>query len=267
MDLNDFVKVFDRLLPRSKVWNLVFDRPLRQFFQGLASLPLAIYDHAASIFLDNFPNSAARRNDMSIQFGFPYLLTQSTLEAEFKQTGGQTPKYFQDMLHAAGFPDCFVHEWPVPNTDPVEARDPIALVSTSQVLVNDIGHIEPDYLFQFGDEDSQFEAGGGVYFGGYSGYMQLDKAYPCPDIESEYPNYFYVCGATWPDFATIPYGTMRRLKKLIYKLKPMNLRVILRAVESGIVGDYDIQDTIDHPIIFTDQKTDPDPEETIQDYY
>jgi hypothetical protein len=268
MELDDFVKVFDRLLPRSRVWNLVFDRPLRRFFHGLSIIPKTIKEYAESILLDAFPQDTDRMSDWTLQFNYPYDLDIDQLLAEWAQFGGQNPKYFQDILHTAGFVTCHVHEWWIPGSNPVVSRNPIELVDTSRVLVNDIFRIEKRYKWQFGDGISQF-GNTSISFGDYNGYQLVSKIYSTPDIETEYPNYFYVCGPVWPDYAVIPQSKLRYLIQLIFKLKPMHLRCILRVStyddESG--DDYDIQDTIDHEIMIQDQIADPSPEETIQDHH
>lgn len=271
MELADFTKVFDRLLPRGRTWNLLFDRPMKKFFNALSSVPVAIRDHVGSILLDAFPQSTDRLQNWTSQFASPSTLSISELEAEFANTGGQNPYYFQAILHAAGFTTCFIHEWWVPNSDPVEYRNPIALVDTSRVLVNDISHIQKKYKWQCGDNVTQCVADNSIRCGDYEGYHLVQKPYPCPDIETQYPDYFYVCGETWPEYALVGESKLRKLIRLIYKMKPMHLRCILRVTTYDDSGetpeDYDIQDTWWHPIIFTDHVEDPDPEETIQDYY
>ena len=39
------------------------------------------------------------------------------LDASWKATGGQSPRYIQDTLQAAGF-DVYVHEWWIPGSEP-----------------------------------------------------------------------------------------------------------------------------------------------------
>lgn len=270
MVIGDWIKVFDRLLPRSKAWTMLIDRPLKYLFQGLSVLPQTIYEHVCSVFFEAFPLTTTRLEDWSNQFGSPIDLTDEQVSAEWAAFGGQDPSYFQGVLHEAGFTTCFVHEWWVPGSSPVEYRNPIALVDTSRVLVNDVTHAEKRYSWQCGDGVTQCVSDASIQCGDYDGWHLVAKRYPCPDIETEYPNYFYVCGNTWPEYALIPYSQLRKLIRLCYKMKPMHLRIILRvsAYDDGEeVGTYDIQDTIDHEIIFTDQSLNPYPEETIQDYY
>lgn len=240
MDLNAWVKVFDRLLPKSRAWSLILDRTLKKFFHGLAVLPQLVRDHIASILLEAFPQTTSYLGDWSTFFGSPSVLTADELEAEWAAFGGQDPRHIQDVLQAAGL-NVYVHEWWEPGSNPPVARNPIALVPTSRVLVNDVNEINKHWIFQFGD-GSQFRSDETIYFGAYDGWYWHPKVYPTPDIESEYPVYWYVCDAVWPQYATIMESQLRTLIRLIYKMKPVQTRVILR-VTVVPDGDGDIQDT------------------------
>jgi uncharacterized protein YmfQ (DUF2313 family) len=248
MDLDRWVKVFDRLLPRSRLWSLVVDRPLRRFFHGLGAAPKLIYEHAQSVLLEAFPLSTTSLADWSRQFGAPEVLSPEELEAEWGAFGGQSPAYIQEKLRALGC-DVYVHEWWVLDTCPPVARDPIALVPTSIVLVNDLAHGEPRYKYQFNQKPTmdQFVSDGSISFNASSGTILVGKDYPCPDEPTEYPVYWYVCGEVWPDRALIPYSKLRPLIRMIYKLKPVHTRVILRVDAYDEGDDYDIQDTWWHP--------------------
>lgn len=241
MDLNYWVKVFDRLLPDSRVWNLVYDRILRKFFHGLSILPQTVRDDIAAVLAEAFPATTSYLPDWSEQFGSMSDLTAEQLAAEWADTGGQTPQYLQDILHAAGFENLYVHEWWVPGSNPVTARNPIALVPTSVVLVNDITRVEKNFLHYFGD-GTQF--GDGSEFGAFNGYTLIAKEYPTPDNPDHYPYYFYIGGQTWPDLAAISSTDYRKVIRLIYKIKPTHLRCILRAYIIGPTEDGDILDTI-----------------------
>lgn len=241
MDLDFWVGVFDRLLPRSRAFGLVIDRTFRRFFHGLGILPKTLQEHIAGLVLEAFPATTNYLADWSLFLGSPETLTAGELEDLWAEPGGQTPRYIQDLLQVYGF-DVYVHEWWVPDSCPPEARNPIVLVPTSRVLVNDLTHIERKWAHQFGDGFSQFQSDNDVRFGEYDGYHWVPKIYPTPDDPREYPTYWYVCGETWPEYAEIPEEGLRTLIRLIYKLKPVHTRVILRVT---LTCSGDIQDTID----------------------
>lgn len=266
----NWINVFERLLPKSRAWRLIVDRPIRRLFEGLGEVMNTIYQHAIGVLDEAFPLTTTHVGDWTFQFGSPEPLTSQQLEAEWAAVGGQTPEYFQRILHEAGFETCYVHEWWVPNSNPLEARNPILLVKTSRVLVNDINHVERRYRWQCDDNVSQCVDDNSIRCDDYDGYHLVPKNYPTPDIPEQYPYYFYVCGQTWPNYAVIPYSQLRKLIRLCYKMKPMHLRIILRVSaydDEEVEGDYDIQDTWWHDIQYQDQILDPSPEETIHDYY
>jgi len=264
MDLNRWVEVFDSLLPRSRAWNLVFNRVLKKFFHGIAILPKTLRDHIGSILLDMFPTDTDYLEDWSKQLGSPTELTASELEAEFADTGGQDPSHIQGVLQDHGFTNLFVHEWwYTPAADPPVARNPIPLTEIYRVLVNDLSHAEKDYLYQFGDDISEFAGDDTIGFGEYNRWFMVGKQYPTPDIIQEYPLYYYVCSAVWPVPATILESELDEVKRLIYKTKPCHLRCILcvNVVPDSTYGNIQdttwhtdwIQDTIDAVDIIQDK--------------
>lgn len=226
MELNDWVKVFDSLTPKSRAFGLVINRVLRKFFHGLASLPSMVRDHLASILLEMFPAFTAYRLEWSKQFGITTELSIAQLEAEWGAAGGCSPAYIQSVLQAAGF-DAYVHEWFVPGTVPPSARDPIDYVNTSIVLVNDIYYSDKNYLHQCGD-GMQCKSDASIRCGDYNGHTTIQKHYSCPDMTNQYPAYFFVGAETFPLQLSLSPGDLRRIEELIYKIKPVNLRCILR---------------------------------------
>jgi hypothetical protein len=255
----NFLKVIELLLPRNRAFNLVFERTFKKFFNALSVMPDELREHLASGIEELFPRSTTKLLEYSQQFGAPAVLSREALEAEWKAAGGQSPKYLRDVLHEAGFTDAYVHEWWVPGTDPVEARDPINQIETEDypVLVNDIVRAEPHYSWQCGD-GSQFGHFPTLNFGSNDGYMFRQKIYPTPDIADEYCKYFYVGGQNWPDPFTVSTTRFQELKRLIYKIKPVRLRCVLMVTPTvdtiqDTVGSEDlIIDTVDSPNLLYD---------------
>ena len=246
MELSFWVRVYDRLLPRSRAWALTIDRTLKKFFEGLGELPKICQEYIGSVLLEAFPQTTNYLADWSLFFGSPTTLTADELEVEWGTFGGQDPDYIQQVLWYLGFDTCFVHEWWVPDTNPPVARNPftpVNLIDSSYVLVNDLTEVEKDFAYQFGD-GTQFESTPGAQFGEYDGYYLRMKRYPCPDIPHEYPVYWYVCDRTWPNYALVEESKFRTLIRILYKLKPVHTRIILRVtqVPDGSL-DGDIQDT------------------------
>jgi len=115
-----FVRVFQHLLPRSPAWSLTFNKTLAKLFAGIAA-PFEDPDptknpraFADAIFADVFPNTTRQASKWLSQFGLEQGADDAAdvlqLSAAWQAQGGQSPKYIQDTLQAAGFP-LFVHEW------------------------------------------------------------------------------------------------------------------------------------------------------------
>jgi hypothetical protein len=102
------------LLPTGKAWRIVVDKTLRRFFEGLAEQPQETKGYVDQVFLDLFPPTTRQLGLWCEQFGVWPSPSDSrrrrALDASWKATGGQSPRYIQDVLQAAGF-DVYVHEW------------------------------------------------------------------------------------------------------------------------------------------------------------
>ncbi len=141
----DFLRLYQHLLPDGRAWRTTVDKRLRQFFAGLADAPADIKDSADSVWLDLLPDSTDKLNEWELQFGLPGNVTdeaarRARLAATWRSLfGGQSPRYIQDTLQAAGF-DVYVHEWWEPSTPPTPgtpgnptARNPLLWLRRSQV--------------------------------------------------------------------------------------------------------------------------------------
>lgn len=234
----DWIGLFDRLLPNSRAWSLVHDGPLRKYFSALSVANEITREHMASTILELFPQYTSMLRDWSLLFGSPVDYTNEELTALWGVYGGQDPQYIQDRLQSLDV-DVYLHEWWEPGSDPPVARNPIPYLDSSYVLVNDVTTVEKRYTYQFGD-GTQF--GDGAEFGQYDGYYLHRKRYPCPDVVEEYPVYWYVGGANWPDYALIPDDKLEKLIRLIFKIKPVQTRVILRVTtyDSGVGAIQDV---------------------------
>jgi hypothetical protein len=250
MDLSRWLKVYDLLLPRSRAWGLLPGKTLTKLFEAFAGASKEVQDHIAGVLAEMFPSTTTYPRDWSKQLGSLIDLDEDELAAELAAQGGQNPNYMQTQIQSI-CSNCFVHEWWVPGSNPPEARNPIPLVDSSLVLVNDVTDMVPNYKYQFGDGtgfvDNSLEDP--IEFGDYDGYIWRLKQYPCPDIPEEYPIYWYVGGETWPDYAYISSEKLRPLIRMIFKIKPVHTRVVLRVLpyqdgdpsEDPTGDDFDLQ--------------------------
>lgn len=117
------LNTFKHLLPRSRAWQIIVEKQLRQFFVGLVDAPQDVQDYQDGVWADYRPADTTKLDEWDDQFG---LLQADITEAERRERlaaawmalGGQDPRYLQDVVQAAGFP-LFIHEWWYPQAEPV----------------------------------------------------------------------------------------------------------------------------------------------------
>ena len=226
MELGWWKNFLFSLLPNSPLFSSIRDRFFTSFIYSLGSVPKETHDYNGQNMTDVHPSTTTRGDEWSEQFGYTYELTEDRLLAEWQQTGGQSPNYLQEQLHAAGYTNLYVHEWWVPGSSPVTARNPIPYINNfppNNLLVNEMSYAFLD-LPQCGDA---YQCGDDLQCGDNEGIRFEEKIYPHPDVAAEYPFYFYVGGETWPDFAALTSEEVEDVKRLIFKIKPMQQRCVL----------------------------------------
>lgn len=268
--------IFTHLLPRAKAWRITIDKNLRQFFEGLeASTVTVIKLFLDRIFEDIDPQKTRELDLWESQFGLANTITvdqdrRDRLDAVWKAHGGQSPRYLQDTLQAAGF-DVYVHEWWVPGSEPAlnviaaaTARNPFDYIldgstpfpldsvdgnagmqdgnlaiaqdgdlfttATGSLLVNKLLEFNPDYI---GDGALNMQDGGiNAQDGGIEGdgVFKL-KTYNIPMDSSKYPYFLYIGGATFPAHATVTIARKNEFETLCLKICPAQQWL-------GILVDY-----------------------------
>ena len=268
-----FLRIFKHLLPNAHAWHLMVDKQLRQFFEGLTT-PLG--DDSKSFFdniwLDIFPGTTRDIHGWENQFGLPDTLTdeqeqRDRIDAAWKALGGQSPRYIQDTLQAAGF-DVYVHEWWVPGSEaavdvkaaatpkdpfiylndglqPLQyfsldggadmqdgdlavAMDGASVQPSGYPLVNKILIPTDDII---GDGSAQmFDGGINAQDGGIL-TIYSSKLYEIPADPTKYPYFLYIGGATFPDHANVPVSRRNEFETLCLKICPAQQWL-------GILVDY-----------------------------
>lgn len=265
-----------RLLPRGRAWALVVKKRLREFFEGLAA---GAFDPVVSEFDDRFndldPQQTTQLSQWESQFGLPDVgLSEQgrrdRLEAAWSAVGGQSPRYVQDTLRAAGF-DVYVHEWWVPSVEypaggsvnglPVPvARDPflylwdgvaprdfvgcghdLAYCGGDSCFSNSQTGAPPGYLLvnKLHSETSGvqgcghdlMECGGDDASSGVTVIIEDTGGYVIPSDPTKYPYFLYIGGQTFPDQATVPLARRDEFEDLCLKICPAQLWL-------GILVDY-----------------------------
>ena len=110
-----WLNTYKHLLPNARAWRVTIDKTLRRFFEGLTGLPEDAKQFYDLLLCDLDPQKTRELSAWENQFGLlDYILTEQQrrdrLEATWKALGGQSPRYIQDTLQAAGF-DVYVHEF------------------------------------------------------------------------------------------------------------------------------------------------------------
>src|SRR5690606_4459552 len=115
-----------RLLPDALPWRIVAEKQLRKFFDGLAETPEVVKEFADEVLLDAFPEDTRQQSDWArkcrLRPAAADTARRQAIDTAWKSTGGQSPRYLQYILRAAGF-DVYVHEW-WSSGPPYVARDP-----------------------------------------------------------------------------------------------------------------------------------------------
>ena len=133
-----FERVFEHLLPRAKVFAFGWaDSYTRKFFEGLSGLPTTaraffdtVLDTWRPAFTTQLPlwENQFALSDSGLSEGDRRL----RLDAAWAASGGQSPRYLQDSMQAAGF-DVYIHPWwEVPVSGSPVARDPRTWLTDSE---------------------------------------------------------------------------------------------------------------------------------------
>jgi len=219
------------------------------------------------------PERSQSLQEFESQFGLqPASLTESQrrtrLAASWKALGGQSPRYIQDTLQAAGF-DVYVHEWWVPESAPATgvkgcalARSPLQYLrrNSEQVrsgvdcgeadaacgesfaeagngfepigypLVNKILQAEPNYIALC--NEPIMECGNDLAeCGQFDVFKQTLKQYVVPNDVSTFSYYLYIGGEVFGDVVSLPASRRDEFERLCLKICPCHLWL-------GILAQY-----------------------------
>lgn len=259
-----WLNVFKHLLPTGRAWRLTTDKKLRAFFDGLSGAPEDAKAYVDDVYDDVGPDTTRELDAWEEQFGLPdsqlsEAARRARLDAAWKAQGGQSPRYIQDTLQAAGF-NVFVHEWwqPIPgrpNGGSVDgdvvpvARDPFQYlwdgVAPRQFVGcgHDLAYCGGDLAFAnsnnsppgyplvnkvlesvssvIGCGHVEAYAGGGFAACGAEVSAYRQKQYVIPADPTKYPYFLYIGGQNFPDMATVPLSRRDEFEDLCLKICPL----------------------------------------------
>jgi hypothetical protein len=227
----NFLNIFKHLLPRARAWQITIDKQLRQFFTGLTE-PLGddSKEYVDDVYEDLDPQKTRELATWESQFGLSAggLTEQERrdrLEATWAATGGQSPKYLQDTIQAAGFTNVYIHEWfdpvglPAPDVKLcVTPRDPNSLVGL-KLMANRQIIVKPNWLTGAGE--ALMEAGESIALAGnYNDLVFEEVEYGIPTDPDMWAYILYFGGQTYGTQANIAAARQVEFETLIMKLKP-----------------------------------------------
>lgn len=219
-----FFRLFTHLLPRARAWRLTVEKKLRRFIVGFAEgFGPDAREFVDLILLDVFPETTRQLSEWESQFGLTAgTLTESErrerLAGAWTATGGQSPRYIEDVLRAAGF-DVYVHEWFAPGSlYPPTPRDPNLYLTSDISSGMECG----EAIAEAGEEFAM--CGYVVYTPGDVISNELDNPAQPPTViptdPAYYPFFFYIGAAVFPNLANVPTSRRAELEALILRIKP-----------------------------------------------
>lgn len=246
-----FFRVYQHLLPRAIAWSTTkTTKTLRAFFEGLTGLPDAAKTYVDDVFLDLFPETTRELEAWEAQFGLVAEGTEderrAQLDAAWKARGGQSPRYLQDVVQAAGFP-LFIHEWWVPpNFAPRTLRDPHAY--TNQPLIGNIQCGEPLALCGEPDAVCNRWLVNEIYYLVNSN-LTPEAPPPIPSDSATWPYFIYWGGETFGDRVAIPLSQRAALERLILKITPAHCWNVLLVDWTGEGESVFVVDGSDNQVV------------------
>lgn len=229
-----WLRIYQHLLPQAQAWRITVAKTLRSFFVGLTGLPTDARQYIDDVHDDLYPDSTRQLAEWETQFG----LTPSAgatdgdrrvhLAGAWQAQGGQSPRYIQDVLQAAGFP-LYVYEWWDPTALPtVTAKNPHTY--TNQPLIGEFvckPTADPAWVCKAKTLGGvpQVQAVCTNWLNNETHYLvnlNLTRKAPppVPNDSTKYPYFLYVGGSTFPTHASIPVARRGELEALLLKLRP-----------------------------------------------
>jgi uncharacterized protein YmfQ (DUF2313 family) len=219
------------LLPSGRAWRATIDKPLRRFFAGLGDGLQAFRVNFDAVAEDLYPATTRVLSEYEEQFGlYPSTLEtqerRDRIDAAWKARGGQSPRYIQDTLRAAGF-DVFVHEWWEPGT--TNARDPFDVLSDS-TTTGDFTVVS-DGTIAFTNNPNAITGAANAPNGYLLVNLPTTTDYLIPVSSTLWPYIIYVGGEVWGDRASIQSARRDEFETLCLKICPLQLWI-------GVIVEY-----------------------------
>jgi hypothetical protein len=240
-----FFRIFQHLLPDSLAWRIrkkaaswtygdgsLWGAPgllwggtddgrhIDRFFHGLAEFFTEPRLYIDLVLLDLYPSTTRELTEWEYQFGLTMAAVEGdrrlNVDSAWKARGGQSPRYLQDVVRAAGF-DVYIHEWwssgpapyiardprdytNVPTFGTVQCDEPLALCGEPDALCNNFLANEPGYLV--------------------NSNLTPYAPPPVPSDPTKWPFFIYWGGQTFGDVVFLDPARRQEFERLILKLCP-----------------------------------------------
>lgn len=221
-----FFRMLQHLLPTGQAWRVVVEKTLRGFLMGVSAWAEQAKSFVDLVYADVWPQSTRSLAAWEAQFG---LLPSSSdavrrqqVAAAWQMTGGQSPRYLQDVVRAAGF-DVYIHEsfyysgatrlWrdPLAHTSlpafgTVRCGMPSARCGVSSARCNALLANEPGYIV---NRD-----------------LSLNAPPRVPAGSAFRPFFVYWGGATFGDRASVPASRRSEFERVLLKICPAHCWIV-----------------------------------------
>jgi hypothetical protein len=200
---------------------------LTKLVDGLSAPFASARDFVDFVHEDRQPSTTRALAEWENQFGLVASASdvdrRAALASAWSATGGQSPRYLQDVVRAAGF-DVYIHEWWVPpNVAPRTARNPRDYTSDPLVGTVQCG----EAVAQCGEPNAQCNA----FLANDIGYIvNLDLTGnappPVPNNTALWPFFIYWGAATFGVAADVPAARRDEFERLLRRLCPAHCWIV-----------------------------------------
>lgn len=192
-------------------------RTIDRFFHALAAPFVAARSFVDGVYGDLFAADTRELTRWELQFGLTRAVAtadrRSNVDAAWRATGGQSPRYLQDIVQSAGF-DVYLHEWwqtPIP-------YDPRAYT----ILAASIGTVQcGEPLAQCGEPSALCDGSVAVDVGYLvNGGLSTQAPPAVPSNPATWPYFLYWGGETFGARAEVLNARRQEFERLLLKLCP-----------------------------------------------
>ena len=227
-DPNLFFRILQHLWPISRAFDTTKqDKQFTEFNQALTFLGEESKRFTDDVYGDLFPETTRELDSWEGQWNLPFnsALTEQErrdrLAGAWSALGGQSPRYIQDTIQAAGFTNVFLHEWwDLAQLPAAVAHDPNVILQNNQdLLVNIITFTVKDFIT--GLDEAIMECGETpAQLGQYTQFIFSEFVYEIPTNPDLFAYFLYFGDETFPNRTTVPASREAEFKELLLKICP-----------------------------------------------